>query len=246
MRKRGLQGGGEGGSGNSMRWMLTYSDLITLLMVFFVVMYSMSSVDNKKYQALKSSLQSALRTDGAGQSLVMPYSGTNPIDMPQNMTGATQQENSDFQKIAAEIQGTVPDPKSVAFIVDERGLTIRFLDSMLFDLGSAELKSQAQPALNTVADSLQKTSYFVRIEGHTDNLPIKTVRYPSNWDLSAARAITVTRFLIQNHNLDPKRFSSLGYGEYRPMVANDSEANRSKNRRVDIVVLRTSKAGGEI
>lgn len=228
-----------------MRWLLTYSDLITLLMVFFVVMYAISSVDNKKYNALRTSLQTALRTTGAGASLVMPYAGTNPIDLP-GVVGTQEKENAQFARIIQEVQGRVQNPQTLAFIVDERGLTIRFLDNVLFDLGKAELRPDARQLLGPVAQALAEVDNYVRVEGYTDDLPINTVQYPSNWELSAARAINVTRYLIQQYGLDPKRFSSLGYGEYRPLYPNTSEENRQKNRRVDIVILRTTSARGEV
>lgn len=235
------------GSGNKaheaagmMRWLLTYADLITLLMIFFVMMYAISSVDSKKYNALRSSLQSALRT-GAGSSAVLPYDGASAIDLP----AARQQENAAFSDIINKVQGAVPNQQAVAFSVDERGLTIRFLDNVLFDLGRAELRPDARQLLGPVAQALAGVNNYVRVEGYTDDLPINTVQYPSNWELSAARAINVTRYLIQQYGLDPKRFSSLGYGEYRPLYPNTSEQNRQKNRRVDIVILRASSAGGE-
>lgn len=227
-----------------MRWLLTYADLITLLMVFFVVMYAISSIDSKKYNALRSSLQTALRTSG-GASAVLPYAGTNPIEMPVTLANR-QRENAEFNQIIQQVQGMVPNQQAVAFSVDERGLTIRFLDNVLFDLGRAELRPEARQLLGPVAQALAGVSNYVRVEGYTDDLPINTVQYPSNWELSAARAINVTRYLIQQYGLDPKRFSSLGYGEYRPLYPNTSESNRQKNRRVDIVILRSSSAGGEV
>jgi chemotaxis protein MotB len=134
----------------------------------------------------------------------------------------------------------------VQFVVDERGLTVRFLNSVLFDLGSATLRPEALGMLDAVGMALKNTTHYIRVEGHADNLPINTVQFPSNWELSASRSIAVTRYLINKHGADPRRLSSLGYGEFRPLYPNDSDENRARNRRVDIVVLRTERAGGEI
>jgi len=242
-RRRGRGDGG--GHSSSERWLLTYSDLITLLMVFFVVMYAMSSSDTKKFNALKSSLQSALKTEGAGTNLIMEYSGDRPINKPVPLD-QVKDEMTEFRDIVQKLQATIPNPKDVAIFIDERGLTIRFLDSVLFDLGSGDLRPSAMPLLDAVGTVLKSSDHFTRVEGHTDNLPINTLQYPSNWELSAARSIAVTRYLIQRHGLDPHRLSSLGYGEYHPMYTNSSEENRSKNRRVDIVILRSERSGGEV
>ena len=233
------------GDGSHERWLLTYSDLITLLMVFFVVMYAMSTSDTKKFNALKSSLQSALKTDGAGTNMIMEYSGERPISKPVQLD-QVKDEMTEFRDIIQKLQANIADPKNVAIFIDERGLTIRFLDSVLFDLGSGELRGGALPLLDAVGTVLKSSNHFTRVEGHADNLPINTMQFPSNWELSSARSIAVTRYLIQTHGLDPHRLSSLGYGEYHPLYPNSSEENRAKNRRVDIVILRSERSGGEV
>jgi len=227
-----------------MRWLLTYADLITLLMVFFVVMYAMSSADKKKFDQLKASLQFALRTEGAGTNMIADFSGQTPVGEPTLNTNAD--ETNEFAGIIRKVQEGVRDPQSVAFIVDERGLTIRFLESVLFDSGKANLRPNSLILLDAVGQALKTNSNHIRIEGHTDNVPIHNEQFPSNWELSAARSIAVTRYLIERHGMEPRRLSSLGYGEYHPLFSNTTEENRAKNRRVDVVVLRTEKAGGEI
>ncbi|SDF29260.1 OmpA/MotB family protein [Sporolituus thermophilus] len=245
-RKRGTGSGGGGHDATGMmRWLLTYADLITLLMVFFVVMYAMSSADQRKFNALKASLATALRTEGAGANLIFEYAGNRPFNQAINPEGA-EKELEAFREIINQVQQRVKDPQGVGFAVSERGLTIRFLDSVLFDLGRADLRPDALPLLDAVAGALKQTDNYIRVEGHADNLPISTAQFPSNWELSAARSIAVTRYFIDKHGLEPRRLSSLGYGEYRPLYPNTSEANRAKNRRVDIVILRSEKAGGEI
>ncbi len=245
-KRRGLSGGESTGHDASgmMRWLLTYADLITLLMVFFVVMYAMSAADKKKFDALKASLQVALRTDTAGMNPIMDYAGERLVDQSAPLEDGT--ENSEFREIIARVLNNVDDPQRVMFVIDERGLTIRFMDSVLFDIGKATIRPDASQLLDTVGMALKSTPNYIRIEGHADNLPIHNDQFPSNWELSAARSIAVTRYIIEKHGMDAQRFSSLGYGEYHPLYPNTSEENRAKNRRVDIVVLRTEKAGGEI
>lgn len=248
IRRRRPGGGGGGGhdAAGMMRWLLTYSDLITLLMAFFVILYAMSKADTAKFNALRYSLAVALKADaGSANNIIFDQQGTTTINEPMPQEGAAR-EAEDFQEIIHKIQANVQDPKMVGFIVDERGLTVRFLDNVLFDLGQASLRQDGMPLLDTVGAALKGNTRYVRVEGHADNLPINTLQFPSNWELSSARSIAVTRFLIEKHGMDPRRLSSLGYGEYRPLYPNTSEDNRSKNRRVDIVILRAERSGGEI
>lgn len=124
--------------------------------------------------------------------------------------------------------------------LDERGLMIRFLDTTLFDLGKADLKPAARVILDNVAEILITLPNRIRVEGHTDNIPINTYLFPSNWELSTARATTVVRYFLEQYGFPPTQFSAAGYGEWHPVVPNDSMENRAQNRRVDIVILRTS------
>lgn len=246
-RRRGGGGGGGGGgheAAGMMRWLLTYADLITLMMAFFVIMYAMSKADVAKFNALKNTLAVAFRTDGDRSSIVFDHQGTQPIEQAISRDGA--KETEDFQDIIRKIQANIKDPNSVGFVIDERGLTIRFTDSVLFDLGRADLRGDASGLLDSVGNALKNGGRYVRVEGHADNLPINTMQFPSNWELSSARSIAVTRYLIEKHGMDPHRLSSLGYGEYRPLYPNTTEENRAKNRRVDVVILRSDRAGAEI
>jgi chemotaxis protein MotB len=245
-RRREISGGTSGGHDASgmMRWLLTYSDLITLLMIFFVVMYAMSAADKKKFDSLKASLQVALRTDTAGVNPIMDYAGERLVDQSAPLENGT--ENDEFRNIANQVLNNVGDPKQVMFVLDERGLTIRFMDNVLFDSGKASIRPEGDKLLDAVGAALKNSPNYIRVEGHADNVPINNAQFPSNWELSATRSIAVTRYIIEKNNMDAHRFSSLGYGEYHPLYPNTSEENRAKNRRVDIVVLRTERAGGEI
>lgn len=132
---------------------------------------------------------------------------------------------------------TTQDTPPLSVEMNERGLVIRVLESTLFELGSADIKPEARQTLDLIATQLVEVPNQIRIEGHTDNLPISTARFPSNWELSTARASSVVRYLITNHGLPPDQVSALGFGEYRPLVPNDTPQNRARNRRVDIVIL---------
>lgn len=249
-RKRNGNGGGGGGGhdgGGGMRWLLTYADLITLLMVFFVVMYAMSSVDAKKYETISASLRQALHVEGSANSVIADRMGQLQIDVskPSDQTNVQDiklQEDVEFKKVIDIIKNnsTAEESQSVQFSIDERGLVISFLDTLLFDLGRADIRAEAYPVLDRLALAIKGSPRTMRIEGHTDNLPIATVQFPSNWELSAARAITVTRYFITKYNIDPRRLSATGFGEYRPVASNSLDEDRRKNRRVDIVILRST------
>jgi chemotaxis protein MotB len=119
-----------------------------------------------------------------------------------------------------------------------QGLVMRLSEHTLFDLGEAGIRAEALPLLQKVGAIISKTAYLIRIEGHTDNLPIHTERYPSNWELSTARAVNVLRDFIKNHNIDPRRLAAEGFSEFHPLFANDTPQNRAKNRRVEIIFIR--------
>ena len=132
--------------------------------------------------------------------------------------------------------------KQISISNEEEGLVLRFQDSSLFDQGSATLKPQSYNVLKYVGGILKSKNFkdkFVSVEGHTDNVPINTSTHQSNWELSGNRASNVVRYLIENQGIDPKRLSTAGYGEYHPVAPNDTPANMAKNRRVDIMILRT-------
>ena len=115
---------------------------------------------------------------------------------------------------------------------------MRMSEHTLFDLGSADISDEALPLLQKVGAIISKTDYLIRIEGHTDDLPIHTERYPSNWELSTARAVNVLRYFIKNHNIDPRRLAAEGFSEFHPLVANETPENRGKNRRVEIIFVK--------
>jgi len=210
-----------------MRWLLTYADLITLLMAFFIVMYAVSSVDVGKYRALAHSLRGAL----AGNSFVeLPLQGT--AAEPDSLEAVGREVAGALAEMGLEGQGAV--------FRTERGVVISLYGAVLFDLGRADIRPDALPVLDRVAEALARVPNYVSVEGSTDDLPINSLLFPTNWELSVRRATTVVRYFVERHGLEPRRFLAVGYGEYQPMFPNDSEANRARNRRVDIVLLARS------
>lgn len=234
-------------------WLLTFSDMITLVLIFFILLYSYSTIDAIKWKQAVSSLKGSLGVMNDGSSLNdlnMVGQGEPGDDI--NKINVTVEDLADFEKLQQE-KREMEDLKAslreqlaeidqrIIVSTDERGVILRFEDSVLFDKGKADLKQNAKTTLDMVGNILGSLDNYIRIEGHTDNLPINTARFPSNWELSTSRATNVLRFLLE-HGLNPQKLSAVGYGEYHPLVPNLDEASRQKNRRVDIVILRDSIA----
>jgi chemotaxis protein MotB len=250
---------------NEDRWLLTYADMITLLMALFMVLFSLANVNKAKVEALSKSLNEAfsgkilpggkaLQQTGAEQHKQTP-SPEPPIPAITALVGdasqsqnaqAVKQEQDEFTRIKRQIDQYAKThglQSKVSTTITQRGLVIRLLtDKVLFDSGQAVLKAQATPILSKVARLLNIAgNHDVAVEGHTDSMPIHGSVYPTNWELSTARASRVVRFLIEN-GAAKMRMSATGYAALHPIADNTTEAGRSRNRRVEVVVLR-SKAG---
>ena len=215
----------------SPAWMTTFSDLMSLLLCFFVLLVSMSSVDprdfNKASGALKGSL-GILSEDPSTMELVhviMPK--ISDVDLGEISTAISKLQ--DFVE-------TQDQQESIKVVITSRGVAIRILTPLLFDRGLAELKPQGMPYLAKIFDLAKGWNNKIRVAGHTDDLPIENGMFDSNWDLSYARARNVINFGINYSHVPPEKFSAVGYGEYRPAFPNDSEKNRSKNRRIEIFI----------
>ena len=250
---------------NEERWLLTYSDMITLLMALFMVLFSIANVNKAKLESLSQSLSEAfsgkilpggkaIQQSGADQkpqqpSPVPPIPAITPLVADASKAASQSsavREQDNFIRIKQRLDHYARGhglQSKVETVITQRGLVIRLLtDRVLFDSGQAELQPQAAPILNHVADLLRLASgHDVAVEGHTDSVPIHGSVYPTNWELSTARASRVVRFLIA-HGASKMRMSATGYAALHPLTSNDSAAGRSRNRRVEIVVLR-SKAG---
>ena len=211
-------------------WLATYGDMVTLLLCFFVLLYSFSTIDAMKFKQVSLSLQSAL-----GGILV----GGTSLGPEEDLSGDSLQMEKAFVDIEQYIkQNDLQNAVEVAY--EERGLVIRFMDTVLFNPAKAELKPESLRILDKLVQVLQQVPNQVAIEGHTDDLPIRTAEFPSNWWLSTARANKVAEYLIYEQGIAPARISVVGYGEFRPLVPNTSTTHRAKNRRVEILIKKTA------
>ncbi|MCE5324263.1 OmpA family protein [bacterium] len=232
--------------GNLDRWLLTYSDMITLLMAFFIMMYSMSVLNVSKFREAAFSIRSGFggMIRGQGQSPLGANGMFGP--KPSAINGDTAGVSWKVLKpLVNYIESNLGDDNT-SIGEDQRGIVIAInSDAMLFDPGSSTIREKAVPLLNKIAGTLARTDNLVQIEGHTCNLPTNSSRYPSNWELSTARATNVLRYLVERKKLQPWRFAAAGYGDVRPVAMNNTETNRRKNRRVEIVILRPDTLYGK-
>lgn len=226
MRKRQRDDSSPSGS-----WLTTYSDMMSLLLAFFVLLFAFSSIDENKFSTVMSAFQVYLGVFSEGSGLLDQL---DPMPLDYSDVGKRQLQElfEDLSELVAA-EGLT----GVHLDLQERGLVVRFAEQVFFDLGEATLKPEAVAALRKLAGTLKGLPNPIRVEGHTDNLPIKTARFPSNWELSVHRATNVVRFLIEEEGFDPQKLSAAGYSEYRPIHPNDTAENRAMNRRVDIVIL---------
>lgn len=235
-------------------WLLPYSDLMTLLLAVFIVLFAVSQVDVAKSAEMAAAFQSGMMTGGAG---VLNKEGDSVIpkiidEVPSGTgteTGISQeelekylgqQEIKDLEKLKEEMDQMFSEEgisAEVSTHLDRRGLVISLSNAILFDSGSAEIKPQNEKALLQVAKIVSTLDKYLRIEGHTDNIPIHTDTYPSNWELSSARAASVVRFLLEGSKILPDRLVAVGYGDNKPIANNATAEGRAKNRRIDIIVL---------
>ncbi|MTK11423.1 MAG: OmpA family protein [Clostridiaceae bacterium] len=224
---------------NHERWLLSYSDFMTLLMILFVVLFAMSNVDKAKFKQLSDSLRVSM---GGGKTIIAKEDGvpvtvdTKPIE--NDLTEKAEQAKMEDLKRQVdkylEKNGMKAD---VSTQVDERGLVVSLNDTLFFDTGRAEVKPESQKKLIEIAKILNQLNNYMRVEGHTDNVPIKNDQFSSNWQLSCARASNVTELLINSADIPPQKLSAVGYGEYRPIADNSTEDGKAKNRRVNIIIV---------
>jgi chemotaxis protein MotB len=258
---------------NEERWLLTYADMITLLMTLFMVLFAISSVNTSKFDALSKSLSEAIsgkivtggpsmqqtgaeqKTDVASPELPIPSiqpvveikaSQDKQQDASSSSTSAAAHEEQDFQQLKRKLDAYAKEHhlegKLQAQVV-RRGLVIRLLtDRVLFASGSAQLEPGATGLLSEISRLLVfEVRHPIVVEGHTDNHPIASSQFPTNWELSTARSTQVVRFLI-DHRVAPRRLQASGYGAERPIASNSSDSGRSRNRRVEIVLARLNSA----
>ncbi|CEH32889.1 flagellar motor protein MotB [Romboutsia lituseburensis] len=219
---------------NHERWLLSYADFITLLMIFFIIMYAMSTLDQKKYEKLTTALNQAMGD------------GTAIADTGSNMGGETGNglsEDAKLKKVKENLDKYLKENNlsaSVSTTIEKRGLVLSFKDSLFFDSGKAEIRPEQIDKLITISKIINQSiisDSYIRIEGHTDSVPMHNEIFKSNWDLSVMRASNVAQILIDKAGINPERLSATGYGEYRPKVDNSTAEGKSTNRRVDIIIM---------
>ncbi|RDW16377.1 flagellar motor protein MotS [Oceanobacillus arenosus] len=239
----------------SPKWMVTYSDMITLILVFFVLLFSMSQVDQTKLDAVSQSFQNRMIFDF--------FPSVVPSEYPTDRTSVEEtgeNRNAFEDPINLDIERDIEEPEeadsltalvgNVEAYLDEhdlnglitanrtdRGVELVLQDSIFFNPGDANILETGIPFLQRIGTLLSQIPNEVKVEGHTDSRPENSFRYPSNWELSGARASSVVRYFIEFYNIDESRFSIAGYGELRPLTENDTPANMTKNRRVEIIIL---------
>lgn len=227
------------GHNNSERWLLSYSDFMTLLMILFVVLFAMSNVDKAKFKQLSDSLRVTM---GGGKSIVANEDAV-PIteDVKQMETDLTEKaEEAKLQDLKKQVDAYLEKngmKSNVTTKIDERGLVVSLNDTIFFDTGRAEIKPESQKKLIEIGKILNQLNNYMRIEGHTDNVPIRNDQFSSNWQLSCIRAANVTELLISNCGIPPEKLYPAGYGEYRPVADNTTDDGKARNRRVDIIII---------
>ena len=245
---------------NHERWLVFYADFVTLLFAFFVVMYSISSVNEGKYRTLSDSLGDAFSKKAADQgkmsfTAVQPiHIGTVPmairvIDLPNPSLEEDKKKHNLSREILRERRNLIYaseqfvevlepfiDQNMVAVKKKDFWIELEMNSELLFASGEAELSSKALPVLKKVSEIVRRMPNVINVEGYTDDVPINTLKFPSNWELSSSRATSVVRELIKE-GIDPARLSAIGYGEYHPIADNKTEQGRFENRRVVIVLM---------
>ncbi|WFA07890.1 flagellar motor protein MotB [Tissierella sp. Yu-01] len=237
-------------SGAGAPWLTTYSDLMSLLLTFFILLFSMSSVDTEKFANVTSSLQEAFIgiqgadsiIDGYEGSEVVPIQEGNIIDDGTIGIQISPEIIQMFEKVGEFI--TENDLNAEVDVrYDDEGVFVDIKDAILFDTGSAQLKDSGINVLNMLEGLINDFENDIVVEGHTDNVPINVRQYPTNWELSTARAVSVVRYLSEVEDIDPGRLSARGYGEHSPIAPNDTPQNRALNRRVNLFIVFDNKGG---
>jgi chemotaxis protein MotB len=238
----------DGLTGNE--WLATFSDTMTLLLTFFILLYSFSTVDASKFKQIAAALQSVL-TGKSGDSIIdynmnygdVPLEGENS-DKSDVPIDKGKEPDTMYEKVKEFVEKNKLDAV-VSIKADSRGVIIELRDSVLFDSGSASIKEESKPILEKISGLIATFTNEINVEGHTDNRPIKNYKFESNWELSTARAGCVLRYFVDAKGVNPSRFKASGYGEFRPLVPNDSDEHRALNRRVSILIVANEKESGK-
>lgn len=248
---------------NHERWLVSYADFITLLFAVFVVLYAMGQTDKKKTEEVIASLQASFGLASVGATApkvnVIPSQVINVIPSlkpdisiapgrTSRAMGRTRAEEKDFRQIKASIEAYLIKQgaqNKVTLSITRRGLIVSLKEAGFFDSGQAQIRPDAYELINTISEVMTQYNNPLRLEGHTDNVPISTSQFPSNWELSTARATNGLKYLIKHFDVDPNKISATGYAEFRPVAENTTPEGRARNRRVDLVMLSGEGERGE-
>jgi chemotaxis protein MotB len=224
------------GGGN---WLTTYGDMVTLILTFFILLYSFSTIDIMKFQRMLFSFRGAIGIVDGGKS----FSEDSKISSGQeiNESGSSKQRTIDVMKVAQRIQAIVKEQgleNEINVSVTRRGVVVSIAEGLLFSSGQYELLPTGEKVLSTLGQIFSEIPNNISAEGHADSVPIRNGNFvQDNWDLSALRSSRIISFLSRVSNLSPKRLQSVGYGQSRPIMPNDTNYHRQMNRRVDLVIL---------
>ena len=258
-RKRRTQASEDSGGGGS--WLTTYSDLVTLLLCFFVLLFSMAIIDKQKFEEVAQSMRAAFSSDfsimpvqdGDTMISITPYeSGEELLEQLEDGKDEPEQEPETVEDDDSLKMETIKVAKiDIQKLIDEMGLNenikvieedtkiiLRMDSIILFDSGIAEMKSSAEPIVEKLGQVLESIDAEILVQGHADDRPIHTTIFPSNWELSTKRATNMVKFLIDRCGLKEGNLTAAGNAEFRPIAPNDSEYNRQKNRRIDVIILK--------
>lgn len=235
---------------NMERWLVSYADFMTLMFVLFIILFAFSQVDIEKYKSLAGSLSNEfaapVESGGGKGNPVMDFPGAGPGQIEVKTPAQIEDENlADVAQAVVSYAQEKGISSNINLRSNEKGLYITITGTVLFNDASATLTPQAKDFIKVIFEKLKELPNNILIEGHTDNRPINTIEFPSNWELSSARSLRLVRYLIEEYRFSPERLSSAAYGEYRPLVPNDSVENMAKNRRVEVIILKTYTKEGE-
>lgn len=232
---------------NHERWLVSYADFITLLFAFFVVLYATSTQNIEKEKKFEESIRQEMKLTGTGpgfgQTGASPNSGdppklSDPIDLLQQKRIGNEELQESIEKLVDKTLNEEERKKTITYIGhDSTGVRVALIASTFFPSGSTKLRLPGLKALDKVAEILKKTTRSVVIEGHTDSDPVLGGQFESNWELASLRATTIVRYLIKIHKIEAKRLSAISFADQRPLVANINEANKAKNRRIELLIV---------
>lgn len=223
---------------NHERWLVSYADFITLLFAFFVVMYSVSSVNEGRFRTVSESIKAALNPIVSPASTPVPFTigQNNALTVKPTLEGAKEPAVRRLRQIMRSLKNETQLEDIQLKELTNGDIVLTLPDTVLFRSGESALRTEARPFIQAISEVLIELDRHVRVEGHTDNVPIATVQFPSNWELSATRAVTVVRAFSEQHAVPANHLAAVGYADSRSLTDNLTPEHRAKNRRVEIVV----------